>query len=65
MKYLRIVLKTLLLGWVGDDVWDIEINYENLIDITSLHLIPNMKGNITIRSYFKYNLFCGFTECNI
>ena len=52
------------LGWVGVDVWDIEINYENLIDITSLHLIPNLKGNVTIRSYFKKEAILS-TTCSV
>jgi len=43
------------LGWTGDGEWKYELQYDNLYDVSHLHLLTNIKGNNSIR---KYNQNC-------
>jgi len=43
------------LGWTGDGGWNYELHYDNLYDVSDLHLLTNIKGSNSIR---KYNENC-------
>ena len=43
------------LGWTGHGEWKYELHYDNLYDVSHLHLLTNIKGNKSIR---KYNQNC-------